>query len=37
VLSYDDLAHYQRMVVALRETIRVMGEIDAAIPSWPVA
>jgi hypothetical protein len=36
VLSYDELTHYQRMVVALRETIRLMDAIDAAIPSWPM-
>jgi predicted helicase len=36
VLNYDDLNHYQRIVVALQETIRLMKEIDAAIPSWPI-
>jgi predicted helicase len=36
VLSYDDLEHYQRIVVALKETIRLMDEIDQAIPSWPI-
>ena len=35
-LSGDDLAHYQRIVVALKETIRLMAEIDAAIPRWPM-
>jgi predicted helicase len=35
-LSYDDLTHYQKVVVALQETIRLMAEIDAAIPSWPI-
>lgn len=35
-LTYDDLTHTQRMVVALAETIRLMAEIDAAIPAWPV-
>jgi hypothetical protein len=35
-LSYDDLTHYQRIVVALRETIRLMAEIDEAIPGWPL-
>ena len=35
-LSYDDLTHYQRIVVALKETIRLMAEIDALIPSWPL-
>ncbi len=35
-LSYDDLTHYQRVAVALKETIRLMAEIDAAIPAWPI-
>ena len=35
-LSTDDLKHYMKIVVALRETIRIMGEIDKAIPSWPI-
>lgn len=36
VLSAEDISHYQRVVVALHETIRLMSEIDAAIPKWPV-
>lgn len=35
-LSYDDLTHYQRMVVALGETARLMEEIDGAIGAWPM-
>jgi predicted helicase len=35
-LSFDDLMHYQKVVVALKETMRLMAEIDAAIPGWPV-
>jgi hypothetical protein len=35
-LSYDDLEHYRKVVTALRETIRLMAEIDAAIPKWPI-
>ena len=35
-LTYDDLTHYQRIVVALKETIRLMDEIDELIPGWPV-
>jgi predicted helicase len=35
-LSYDDIAHYSRMAFALRETIRLMEEIDRATPEWPV-
>jgi predicted helicase len=35
-LNHDDVAHYQRIVVALKETIRIMAEIDRAIPAWPL-
>jgi hypothetical protein len=35
-LSADDIRHYQRIVVAIRNTIRLMAEIDKAIPKWPV-
>jgi hypothetical protein len=36
ILSGDDITHYQRVVVALKETIRLMKEIDKVIPHWPV-
>ena len=39
-LSDEDIAHYQKIVVALNETIRVMGEIDEVIEAhggWPDA
>jgi predicted helicase len=39
-LSMDDVAHYQKIVVALNETIRLMKEIDAVIDAhggWPGA
>lgn len=35
-LTYDELTHYQKVVVALKETIRLMDEIDALIPGWPI-
>jgi predicted helicase len=35
-LSYDDITHYQKIVVALKETIRLMAEIDKLIPRWPI-
>jgi predicted helicase len=38
-LSDEDITHYQRIVVALNETIRLMGEIDAVIEEhggWPL-
>jgi hypothetical protein len=39
-LSEDDIAHYQKIVVALSETIRLMAEIDRVIDAhggWPGA
>jgi hypothetical protein len=35
-LSYDDLTHYQQVVVALQKTIELMEKIDSAIPEWPI-
>jgi predicted helicase len=38
-LTYDDLQHYQKIVVALHETIRLMDEIDSVIENrggWPI-
>ena len=35
-LTYEDLEHYSKVVTALKETIRLMAEIDAAIPKWPI-
>ncbi len=35
-LSFDDVLHYQKIVVALKETMQIMEEIDAAIPSFPI-
>lgn len=40
VLSFDDLLHYQKMVVVLKVTIRLMAEIDKVIEKhggWPDA
>jgi hypothetical protein len=39
-LSDEDILHYQRVVVALNETIRLMAEIDKVIDAhggWPNA
>ncbi len=39
-LSDEDFAHYQKIVVALNETIRIMAEIDEVIEAhggWPAA
>lgn len=38
-LSEEDILHYQKIVVALNETIRIMTEIDEAIDGhggWPI-
>lgn len=35
-LSYEDLTHYQKIIVALSETRRIMPEIDDAIPGFPI-
>lgn len=35
-LSYDDLTHYQQVVVALQRTIEWMEKVDQAIPKWPI-
>ncbi len=40
MLTAEDLAHYQKIVVALKETIRLMQEIDEVIEQhggWPGA
>lgn len=35
-LAYEDQLHYKKVLVAIRETIRLMHEIDRAIPEWPI-
>ncbi|MDY6851987.1 MAG: type ISP restriction/modification enzyme, partial [Thermodesulfobacteriota bacterium] len=35
-LDFDELTHYQKVITALKETIRLMAGIDAAVPAWPV-
>ena len=35
-LSYEDLTHYQKIIVALEETMRLMADIDEAIPGFPI-
>jgi len=35
-LGYDDIETYRNITQAIRETLRIMDEIDAAIPSWPI-
>lgn len=36
VLSLEDIEHYQKIVVAILETRKLMDEIDNAIPAWPL-
>ena len=35
-LSFNDVLHYQKVVVALKETMQLMQEIDQLIPSFPI-
>jgi len=35
-LTYDDLTHYQKVVVAINETIQLMFELDTLISGWPI-
>ena len=35
LIFYRDQRHYQQVVAALSETMRLMDEIDAVIPAWP--
>ena len=40
MLTTEDVDHYQKIVVALSETIRIMAEIDEVIEAhggWPGA
>jgi predicted helicase len=36
-LTYDEHIHYQKVIVSLKETMRLMEEIDELIPGWPMA
>lgn len=36
VLSTEDIKHFIKICVSLRESVRVMKEIDQAIPTWPI-
>jgi hypothetical protein len=35
-MSYDDIEHYRKMTEAVRQTLRLMEEIDHVIPAWPL-
>jgi hypothetical protein len=35
-LNDEDILHYQRVVVALQDTIKLMQLIDESIPSFPI-
>lgn len=35
-LTTEDVQHYLRMIIALRETRRIMDAIDQLIPGWPL-
>ena len=33
---WDNVTHYHKIVLALRETRQIMEEIDEVIPEWPI-
>ena len=35
-LSEEDIIHYQKIVIALQQTLKIMTEIDQLIPSFPI-
>jgi hypothetical protein len=35
-LSFDDILHYQKIVIVLTATLNIMKEIDQIIPEWPI-
>jgi hypothetical protein len=35
-LSDEDIIHYQKIVIALQQTLTIMTEIDQLIPSFPI-
>jgi len=35
-LSYDDIEHYRRITESVRQSLRLMTEIDEAIAVWPL-
>ncbi len=35
-LAYGDLTHYQKIIVALAETMGIMADIDETIPGFPI-
>jgi hypothetical protein len=35
-LSFDEVLHYQKIVVALKETMQLMADIDRLIPGFPI-
>ena len=35
-LSDEDILHYQKIVISLKETIELMAKIDEAIPGFPI-
>jgi hypothetical protein len=36
VLGTEDILHYQRIIVALRQTLHLQLKIDTIIPGWPL-
>jgi hypothetical protein len=36
ILEWQDLRHFQQIVVALHRTLELIAEINDLIPSWPL-
>jgi predicted helicase len=36
ILSFDEVLHYQKIAIALKETMQLMAEIDRLIPGFPI-
>jgi hypothetical protein len=35
-LTIDDLKHFEGILIAIDETLKIMEKIDEAIPEWPI-
>ena len=36
LLSFDEIEHYSKITEAIKQTIRIMADIDVTIPAWPI-
>jgi hypothetical protein len=35
-LTFEELIHYQKIVIVLAETIKIMAQIEVIIPNFPL-